>query len=118
MRRCPMNPDQLDLARRLAASDEFVNRAAPIHPGRSRSLDGMKVILASDAPGSAAIPDLTDDATGGVLLGMLGGGWISYRSVTRASWSVRLAGGESPEYLGTSLAEACARALLAEWGEA
>ncbi len=74
------------------------------------------------------LPDLTDDATGGVLLGMVGKGHNveHYGGVTGASvWIVRERGHEwaarngphgfPPNHCGATLAEACARLLLAQW---
>ena len=68
-----------------------------------------------------AYPDLTDPATGGVLLDLLGPGWmvdaqvegspyVVYRRVTDRSWL-----GE--HWLGVTLAEACCRAavVLRRW---
>jgi hypothetical protein len=66
-------------------------------------------------PGAAAlhIPDLTDAATGGILLEALGAGWQAHRHED-GSWSVyhwdRLVGSGS---YGRTIAEACARAQIA-----
>ena len=74
----------------------------------------MKCVRDKDG---ALVPDLTDAATGGVLLDMLGDGWLAVRA---RGWGVYKPGSpiNPPRHHGATLAEACARALLAEWGEA
>lgn len=105
-----MTPDQIDLARRLVAcrrwrwmpGKRWVQvRAAPLDTiiGRiqdRRPRDGM------DVP-NGAVPDLTDPATAGCLLAMLG------RPTTLpAPWV-------SDWHAGAPLGEAVARALLVVW---
>lgn len=141
-----MNPDQLDLARRLAEHPRFEWRRGMVaieslpsgnwQPGdyEWRILVGVPHVAAvtsehciHEAPYmpaafAKACPDLTDAATGGVLLDMLGDGWNTerYLAGTGASaWTARKRGSwDHPTHNGLTLAEACARALLAEWGEA
>ena len=61
-----------------------------------------------------AYPDLTDPATGGVLLCLLGPGWVVYYEATIESypemWTLR---GETVAGHGFSLAAACCSAALA-----
>lgn len=132
-----MNPEQLDLARRLAAHPRFQWRRgmaalydpAPYCHGADRiDEDGWRpehcdyIALPNGWPDAKreAWPDLTDAATGGVLWGMAGMpgvGPCRAGMVTVSQWTR----GEKPRLLpydGATLAEACARALLAEWGEA
>ena len=147
-----MNPDQLDLARRLAAHPLFQWQRGMValedpatghwQPGDYEwsIIEGAPDIRAVTSEGdihespytpsafARAVPDLTDAATGGVLLDMLiqscgdGVGWFIKRSgaytVTHAvEKSVKPGMAKSKKATGTTFAEACARALLAEWGE-
>lgn len=136
-----MNTEQLDLARRLAAHPRFEWCAGMLalenpssghwQPGDYvwRIVTGAPDVMALLSEGDVheapympssfleAVPDLTDDATGGVLLVVLGGGLVLYRSALYPLWSARRNDGKSIEHLGSTLAEVCARALLAEWGE-
>jgi len=137
-----MNAEQLDLARRLAAHPRFEWCAGMLalenpssghwQPGDYvwRIVTGAPDVMALLSEGDVheapympssfleAVPDLTDDATGGVLLGMLGPGCSVLRDKRRAGqsdeWTVASGPGGGS---GATLAEACARALLAEWGE-
>lgn len=135
-----MNDEQRDLARRLAAHPRFEWRPGMLaledpslgnwQPGdyRWRIITGAPDLAAvtaehdiHEAPYmpyafARAVPDLTDAATGGVLLGMLGPGW----SLDTNAASIELRGpcGKGGVYVGDSLAEACARALLDQWGDA
>lgn len=70
----------------------------------------MKCVRDKDG---ALVPDLTDAATGGVLWEMAGRPTIPIADER----IVLMEGPGEPVYRGTTLAEACARALLAEWGE-
>lgn len=112
-----MNDEQRDLARRLADAIRYRQRPpeAPQIWRRSR----MKCVRDKDG---ALVPDLTDAATGGVLLDMLGPGWVARcdsGSGGERVWSVwDAAKRESVTTPDATLALACARALLAEWGEA
>ena len=123
-----MNPDQLDLARRLAAHPRF--RWHERMYARDRygtgygtiTHVGSNYVVVNDKYESGlsdVVPDLTDAATGGVLWEMAGRPGVGpCRSgmVTVSQWSR----GEKPRLLpydGATLAEACARSLLAEWGE-
>ena len=138
-----MNDEQRDLARRLAAHPRFEWRdgmAALEDPPSSnwqpgdrewRIITGAPDLSAVTAEGDVheapympstfarAVPDLTDAATGGVLLDMLGAGRCvvrdRYLDGVGDEWTV---GRGNHGGRGTTLAEACARALLAEWGEA
>ena len=142
-----MNPDQLDLARRLAAHPRFEWRrgmaALESSPSGNWQPGDYEWRILSGAPDLAAVtsehdiheapympsafgrayPDLTDAATGGVLLHILGPGYelahYSRPTGTMSLWVVKLRGRpDAIQYAGCTLAEACARALLAEWGEA
>ena len=148
-----MNPDQLDLARRLAAHPRFEWRrgmaALESSPSGNWQPGDYEWRILSGAPDVAAVtsehdiheapympsafarayPDLTDAATGGVLLEMLvqacgdGVGWFIKRAgtytVTHGTEKTSKPGlMRTKKATGTTLAEACARALLAEWGEA
>lgn len=122
-----MTDDQLDLARRLVEAPwwEWL-------PGMKS--DGWTHITADDLDCDLvprrSVPDLTDPATGGVLLGMLPNGRQPDGSLLQREaaevedgWVVRVfrfqCHGELPEVLseaaemGTTLAEAAAKALLA-----
>lgn len=132
-----MNDEQLDLARRLAAHPRFewregmaareVSLTGNWQPGDYgwRILSGAPDVAAVTSEGdmhevpympsafARAVPDLTDAATGGVLLDMLGDRWRTHRL---GCWAVSK--GIEPDrtrHFGSTLAEACARALLAEW---
>lgn len=127
-----MNPDQLDLARRLAARTQFKQLMFYRE-------DGGKAVAASDhesglgrgvpllqdhnhklgqPPSSDWIPDLTDAATGGVLLDMLRPGYLEYFPEEHIWLTRKKPAPDAPYHAGKALAEACARALLAEWGDA
>lgn len=127
-----MTPADLALARELAAHPRWAWRAGMRASGMgygSRTLSGTHWIRTTErlaAPGMPhldhAVPDLTDDATAGVLLGMLteAAGWNS-ESPYRAggAWSIFVDGSDGREgYRGSTLAVAAARALLAVWGPA
>jgi hypothetical protein len=62
-----------------------------------------------------AYPDLTDAATGGVLLGRLPRGMLVYDHGDEDGWEIRepMAYGSRTVGEGSTLAEACARALIA-----
>lgn len=111
-----MNDEQKELARRLARCSQY--KPEPVTADYTRRLCGTRVVRDVDG---ALIPDLTDAATGGVLLDMLGPGWGSTRDRRVAdlpeSFRVYPVGAGSA-WSGDTLAEACARALLAKWGEA
>lgn len=111
-----MNDEQLDLARRLARCPQY--KPEPVTADYTRRLCGTRVVRDVDGK---LIPDLTDAATGGVLLDMLdytGTGWLVAVSVKQGvrRWAVYERGDAEPG-MGWCpfLAEACARALLAEW---
>lgn len=122
-----MTDEQRDLARRLAAHPRWVWRRgvlalfepAPYCYGELRiEEDGWTPTWCDDIaqPNGwpdvkrVAWPDLTDAATGGVLWEMAG-----RLEVTATKESVRVG---LHDATGSTLAEACARALLAEWGDA
>lgn len=137
-----MNPDQLDLARRLAAHPRFdwlrgmaaIESPPPpstnCQPGDTawRILDESPDLVAvtseldiHEAPHmpsafAMAIPDLTDAATGGVLLDMLRPGHLEYFPEEHVWLTRKKSVLNVPYHAGKTLAEACARALLAEWG--
>lgn len=141
-----MSPEQLDLARRLAAHRRFVWREGMAARERSptgnwqpgdyewRILSGAPDVAAVTSEGdmheapympsafAIAVPDLTDAATGGVLLDMLGPMHVVENIGVEfgvPAWRVRgLYFDDGPFYVGNTLAEACARALLAEWATA
>lgn len=136
--RWPVNDEQLDLARRLAAHPRFHPERGMVwhHNDAGRGVavdDGWGIPLVRECYENSGlyredgwVPDLTDAATGGVLLDMLGPNWNSNRTrewdeandgPDRDRWFVWKTAGMKVVYRGTTLAEACARALLAEWGE-
>lgn len=86
--------------------------SAPADDGSPLVHDDCGNIVASDA---RDLPDLTDDATAGVLLGVLAlrmrrEPWDDAVWPHGTGWRVRRDGGIYP---GAALGEACARALLA-----
>lgn len=90
-------------------------------PG-AQSLSSMQGRCASqmdcDQMPSSMIPDLTDAATVGCLLAMLGASLLSIGSALPAGWLVltRHGGDRVHQNGGATLGEAVARALLAVWG--
>lgn len=139
-----MNDEQTKLARELAAHPRF--EWCPGMAAREVSLSGnwqpgdYRWRITSGAPDLAAVtsehdiheapympsaferavPDFTDDATGGALLGVLGAGWTcEHREAANGAsvWHVYPRGYQEPPetHYGATLAEACARALLARW---
>ena len=134
-----MTPDQLDLARRLAAHPRFVWRrgAQPVYEpapfvwGRLDRVeeDGWNpqhcdyIALPNGWPDAKreAYPDLTDAATGGVLLDMVRALFVEVEmSMNKDGFGLNCwrSFGRLVGFTGATLAEACARALLAEWGGA
>lgn len=123
-----MNPDQLDLARRLAAHPRFELRAGMrllsdvVDPAIVVSVsDGWVLFVIDDetlrlerdaATEEGDYLDLTDAATGGVLWEMAGRPLVGPKGdgVTVAKSEPRFT-----PHDGATLAEACARALLAKW---
>lgn len=108
-----MTPDLLDLARALTAMLDWA------------SLPWVRMTSVDSVPRAATVPnftagliviDLMDAGNGGVLLNMLGPGWVARHS--RSGWGVlqytsslpveRVGAAEGP-----SLAAACARAMVA-----
>lgn len=69
-----MTPEQIETARKLVAARRWEwkpgMRAALPHWERPDVFEYVRIDVPSDAPDSA-IPDLTDDATGGTLLGLV-----------------------------------------------
>lgn len=136
-----MNDEQKELARRLAAHPRWVWRrgvlpvyeCAPYVWRHERvEEDGWNpqycddIAMPNGWPDAKreAWPDLTDAATGGVLAGMLGPGWVfecCTSSGGATKWKAYLRGyilaKDAAVHCGATLAEACARALLAKWGE-
>lgn len=113
-----VNAEQRDLARRLADAIRYGPQ-----PRRAHVIERSPRMRCVRDKDGALIPDLTDDSTGGILLGMLGPGYLTEcaEKARGCVWSVRLRGYILKEaavvHVGGTLAEACARALLAEWGE-
>lgn len=134
-----MNDEQIKLARELAKHPRWVWRAgvqpcatelAPYVWGKlGRVEEGGwvpqycdDIALPHGWPDARreAWPDLTDDATGGALLGMLGAGWTCEHRTPpsgASEWLIYRRGHleDCGVHFGSTLAEACARALLAQW---
>jgi hypothetical protein len=139
-----VNDEQTKLARELAAHPKFEWQAGMLARERSptgnwqpgdyvwRIVDGEPDLSAVTSEGDLheapmmpaaferAIPDLTDDATGGVLWAMAGSPLVvsasTFGSVLLQHASMSTDGGKTaPVFEGGSLAEACARLLLAQW---
>ena len=148
-----MTEEQIEIARRLVACGQFYWTGGTLMAFRYEGEDEwMAIRLDCDGWGEGlgkdhsrmiedsreeggdpmvdTIPDLADDATGGVLLGMLcsADGVVCvepqcvnppWRTPSEPAWSVVVGiddAGELSRYEGSTLAEACARALLAVWG--
>ncbi len=120
-----MNDEQLKVSRLLTSNPRFVwlpdlkltNGFRVVSPTVAVSDPWPDVVPGETRPWlcdpSEWVLDLTSDATGGVLLGELGKGW---RVARFEEWTViegRRTG--TIRRTGSSLAEACARALLARW---
>lgn len=121
-------PEQLALARQLAALPGFrwrrrmsaVWSQLPEHGGHRMTLDAVDGRAYDDPWFNPVLgrwncdgPDLTDDATGGVLLGWLSGmGALPDVCRDETHWIVDYHG-SATRYAGNTLAEACARALIA-----
>lgn len=62
-------------------------------------------------------PDLTDEATGGVLLAMLGD-WVTAKRIAPDEWWLRVGALLANRIYGRTLAEACCKAAIARgcWG--
>jgi hypothetical protein len=129
-----MNDEQMKVARELAGHSRFEWRAGMKPCAAELALfvwkldrveeDGWNpqhcddIALPQGWPDAKreAWPDLTDDATGGVLLGMLGDWWAV--RIVKGGVTVRPSGQGERSHLsrsGATLAEACARVLLAAW---
>lgn len=126
-----MTPAQLDLARQLAALPGFrwdvgmtddrgvrvYRRPSGVHGVDADAIDaddqGWNMFDAFEGDHDTALPDLTDDATGGVLLGWLAAmdQWPNIEHIA-GGWSIAH-GRTGHTYPGATLAEACARALVA-----
>lgn len=81
-------------------------------------LDASAIEDSYDACPIDPVPDLTDDATAGVLLGMLPTGWCTSEDLDGECFTVApnvlaILNGEG--FRGDTLGEAAARALLAVW---
>lgn len=114
-----MSNEQTDIARRLVACEAFhwPERLENVHQVSwgadfiRRTAGGMRV----QGYGSERLPDLADPATGGILLGMLGDNCIEVL-VDRGGCRVKTTTLMLATYNeGTTLAEACALALLSVW---
>lgn len=106
-----------DLARRLVAHPRWVWAVGTALAG------GDQIRPDTLAVTHRSLPDLTSDATGGVLLGMVvlagrdvGLEWLrtTQGDMLAVDWYV---GDVMKVARGSTLAEACARALLKLWGE-
>lgn len=114
-----MSPALLALARAYVALPGALRLLATLGHGAVwvRS-DDTGVCWCWDAHESRWLPDLTDNATGGVMLGMLGGVSLDIRTgnvdCTRAVWGYWL-DGEHWRVIQpcATLAEACARVAVA-----
>jgi len=115
-----MTEEQIELARRLMAHPQWM---AEIGEALSAGRDWYGVRWVDTS--LSTVPDLTDAATGGVLLEMVGnliGGDVNVRYGHRGAkypgrwYRLDLAGFLAPGPC-PALAEACARALLALWGD-
>jgi len=128
-----MNDEQLKLARELAGHPTFKWQAGMLARERSptgnwqpgdyewRIVDGEPDLSAVTSEGdldeapnmpsafARAVPDLTDDATGGVLWAMAGGPHV--HPALRGVRCIDHGAG----FTADTLAEACARLLLAQW---
>lgn len=60
------------------------------------------------------VPDLNDDAVGGILLGMLGVGWTVLHHA-EGHWVVNTLQSDGPSRCGETLGIAAGKALLAKW---
>jgi hypothetical protein len=137
-----MNDEQLEVARELAGHLRFEWRPGMVavegpasygYDYRWRITSGAPDLAAVTSEGDVheaptmpaaferAIPDITDDATGGVLWAMVGkplvvgvgeSGFISIQDPTMPTVD-----NATVTFGGGTLAEACARLLLAKWGE-
>lgn len=129
-----MTPDQEALARRLAEHPEFrlacgMRVKALLADGSIATWDA--VVVEQGAVTRAwwtdiqhcrqhtrdhyLIPDLTDAATGGVLLAMLAAGEVAVAEYTGSCWQVSHPQSEFLMAEGATLGEAVARALLSVW---
>ncbi len=106
-----MDKEQTEIARLLTELDGFEWAA-----GMSYHLDGRRQRMHGNDPSawlvSFGYPDLTDAATGGILLGALGPCQV-VRHCEYPGWAVKEIGSKQAYHLGETLAEACARALIA-----
>lgn len=134
-----MTPDQLELARRLVAHERWEWKAGMLAHSDGLAAAGYHNIRAKGdqedeenfsgwhggswgADDFGMAPDLTDDATGGVLLGVLRADahdvrmeWDSdYGINDRDGWSLTFDGRVLVQF-APAMAEAAARALLAVW---
>lgn len=129
-----MNDEQIKLAKELATHPRWVWRAgvqpcatklAPYVWGKLGRVeeDGWvpqycdDIALPEGWPYARreAWPDLTDDATGGVLWAMVGKPRVAWYSGLGERGACRVRDDGGREFDGTTLAEACARLLLAQW---
>ena len=135
-----MNAEQIDLARQIDGLPGFAMhpgmrdhdgvRVIRLVRGRKHYADGVNEDADPETPndgwveffadevdpdGIVSMPDLTDAATGGVLLGWLAEMGLGLNvSVREMRWSVSIMLGRAhSHYDGGTLAEACARALVA-----
>lgn len=67
-----MNKEQIALARKLVDHPAWPARAFHILHG-NRTLSGLLAFYEMGSFGTGVLPDLTDDATAGVLIGMIQG---------------------------------------------
>lgn len=112
-----MTPALINLARELVAllGDATLDGLGGIRWEHIRP-DGVLVdSVRGRRPHGGYLPDLTDDATGGVLLGMLPRGMLVYDHGDEDGWEIRepMAYGSRSVGEGSTLAEAAAQALVA-----
>lgn len=115
-----MTPDLTTLARAymaLPVAPKMAEVLIAYSTGRDlyrRDSDGVLWVDAAvlAAPDYEWLPDLTDRANGGVMLALLGPGWLVYQRVHDGRWEVGRPDGEHRQE-GATLAEAVARVAVA-----
>ncbi len=117
-----MTPDLLTLASAYTAlpgapaqdhAGAVVATGLRVPERRYRTPEG--ILWAWDDETTRWLPSLDDDATGGVMLGMLPPGWLVYRREADGRWEVSRPDGEHQDE-GATLAEAVARVAVALGG--
>jgi len=117
-----MTEEQTALARRLVEHDRWQWAAMDGVLQVAKGQDDYRTHLVYMASTKMRewLPDLGDDATGGVLLGMLVATGRDFAihappNLISGGWDIDFFGADYHD--GDTLAEACAHALLAVWGE-